>query len=566
MIAVLLACTTEGKKSGQKRSPEPPPRDLPSSPATGAAAPSSLSDWEAGRLPLGLTAGEPRSGGELVVALPFEPPSINPILHADRMAYLLAHHVYDRLVAEDPYDDPRYRLRPQLAERWSVSEDGRTYTFHLRPRVTFHDGHPLSADDVIATFEKLMDPDTRAVSMRAYFAELESVEKIDTFTVRLRWKQPYFMALDVLDDLPILPAHVLRTMTGQQFNESSTNPLLRHPLGTGPFKFVRWKSGESLLLARNEGYWGRKAYVDRVRCLFVKDSVTALQMAARQDLDLLTVPEDQWPYTDVLRKHYHRSAYFDASYSWIGWNRRRVYFADSRVRRALTLLTDRPRLAATLGRGLLKPAACHFYWASAACEGLAPLPYDPEQADRLLDEAGWRDSDADGVRDRDGVPFRFTLLLPSGADPRVRFATMLQEQFRRHGIDMSLSLLDWSIYLDKLREHEFDAYLLRWTGDSRSDPTDLWHSRSFDSGSNFVGFASAEADGLIEQARITRDEEARDRMFRRFGQLLLKEQPITFLFVHARMSLLHQRVRGARVSLGGWQLQDLWLQGERGTP
>ena len=520
--------------------------------------------WQAGRLPKSVVAGVPRQGGELTVGLFVEPPSMNGLVHADYMTSRLGALVYDRLVAEDPYDDPHYRPRPQLAERWTVSADGLNYTFYLRRGVTWHDGKPFGADDVVATFAKLLDDKGRTASMRTYFSELLAVDRVDDFTVRLRWKQPYFMVLDVLDDLPIMPAHIIGPLSAVDFADAGKNPLMRHPVGTGPFRFVRWQAGQAMLLERNDAYWGRKAYLDRLRFLFVEDEIRRGQLASHGDLDVWERPSvEQWADDDpFIRQNFNRSLFFDATWSWIGWNARRPFFADRRVRAAIGMLLDRKALARNVHRGLVKPATCHFYWASPICEGAKVLPYDPGRADRLLREAGWVDHDGDGVRDKDGQAFHFTLSVPSPAAPAL---LVLQEELRRHGIDMAIRQVDWSVYLRRLRQGAFDAYWLQWVSDANVDPTELWHSRSRTAGSNFLGFHDAEADRLIETARVTLDAEARNRAFRRLDEILFREQPVTLLFIPARLSLLHRRVRGAHANMLWWQFQDFWVDGKRTT-
>lgn len=555
--------------TGCTRGKREPAQQAPASPITQPSAPdASHDDWHEGRLPASVLQGTPQRGGELVVGVDVEPASLNPVISTDWLAKrIVLQRVAQGLVRVAADDDPNYRILPELAERWDVSADGRVYTFYLRRGVTWHDGKPFSARDVIATFDKVRDPQTQAASTRADFAELQSYVASDEHTVVLTWKEPYFLVLDALADLTIQPAHVIAALSGPQYNEAASNPLNRAPLGTGPFKFVRWESHNQIVLARNPSYWGKPAYLDRIVFRIVPDANTRLQLAERGEIDLLyRLKTDQWSrmQSPTLRAHFHRSRFYASKYNWIGWNQERPLFADVRVRRALTMLIDRPNIIGKLMFGLPRPATCHFYYASPACDAaLQPLPYDPGQAAQLLDAADMKDHDGDGLRDHAGVPFRFTLTLPSGAVEAGRIAAKIKEDLSHAGIDMQLESLEWSAFLQRITSHAFDATSLLWGGDARMDPTQVWHSSSSQhGGSNFISYHDPQADRLIEQARVTLADEPRNALFRRLGAILQADQPYTFLFVPAELDLLHVRVHGARPSIYWWQFEELWLSAD----
>jgi peptide/nickel transport system substrate-binding protein len=533
------------------------------------AAPEPKDPWEAGRLPLSLTKGEPSDGGRLVVHMYAEPPSLNTIVDSDWWASQITdHRIYQSLVSNDPYDHPDYRVVPELAERWEIASDERTYTFHLRHGVRWHDGRPFTARDVIATFDKVQNEQTKAVHIRAYTKELSRYEALDDFTVRFVFKHPYFLALDgIFASVPIQPAHIITSLTPIQYNEAATNSLNRHPIGTGPFRFVDWESNRKVVLRRFEEYWGSKPHILELVFRTVKDYTVALQLAERQELDVVTVTAQQWRsmQSPVLRQQYYRSKYHDANYAWIGWNLKRPQFRDAVVRSALTMLVDRPGLIGSMMYGLPKPTTCHFYWASDACDDkLLPLPYDPLAAVKLLEHAGWVDRDGDGVREKGKFEFRFTLMIPASQQSMVHAATKIKEDMRRAGIDMRLQRVEWSAFLKRLSDKDFDACTLVWVDSPRGDPTQIWHSSSIAGGSNYVGFSNREADRLIDRARVTLNDRRRNKLYRRLGKILYDEQPYTWLWVRPRLTLIHRRVHGARESLMGWRYEDWWVD-RRGT-
>ena len=509
--------------------------------------------------------GEPRRGGEVIVQVGSNPPSLNTIVHSDWLASRITKpHIYEALVNVDPYDHPNYRHQPALAERWDISEDNLVYTFHLRRNVTWHDGQPFTSRDVIATYDKIQDEAVRAAHIRSYLEELESYEAIDDFTVRFTWRRPYFLSMDMpFTGVPIQPAHVLTELSGSEYNEAATNPLNRNPIGTGPFKFVEWRNGERIVVDRNDAYWDRPPYLDRVTFRIVLEDPVALRLAERGDIHVLNdIRSEAWRNMDnpFLRENYSRSRFFDANYAWIGWNQTKPFFQDARVRRAMTLLTDRPGFIEQMQYGLPMPTTCHFYFASPACDpDLEPLPFDPEAAIALLEEAGWVDSDGDGVREKDGVRFEFQFMIPASSEGAARMGTKMKEDFARAGVVLNLQRVEWTAFVGRLREHNFDACTLVWGGGARGDPSQIWHSNSIDGGSNYISFRNERADEIIEQARVTLDDEARQELYREFGRILYEEQPYTWLYVRPRLALIHKQVRGVQESLQFWQYRDWWL-------
>lgn len=521
--------------------------------------------WVRGDLPPAALTGKPRHGGQVVSVITTDPPSLNTLVDSDWIASRITdHRVYESLVGNDPYDEPRYQIVPELAERWDVAPDLKTYTFHLRRGVKWHDGKPFTSQDVVATFDKVQNEKTKAVHIRAYTKELERYEALDEHTVRFSFAKPYFLIMDgIFAEIPIQPAHVIAELSGAEYNEAASNPLNRHPIGTGPFRFQEWRSAQKIVIERNNGYWGKKPYLDRVVFRIVKDSTVAYQLAEREEVDVVSVTSEQWrKMGQAIREDYYRTKHYDNNYSWIGWNLRRPFFKDVRVRRALTMLINRPGIIRAMFYGLPRETTCHFYWAGESCDQtVEPLPYDPAAAVRLLEEAGWVDRNGDGVRERQGIDFRFRFMIPAGSETAARMITKVKEDFERAGIDLQLHRVEWSAFVKQLRDKEFDACTLAWGSSSpRGDPTQIWHSDSIEGGSNYISFSNARADQLMSQARVTLDEVRRNDLYRELHRLLYAAQPYTWLYVNPRLSLIHRRVHGVRQSLVGWQYEDWWVE------
>jgi peptide/nickel transport system substrate-binding protein len=518
-------------------------------------------DWEAGRLPKSVYQGEPKNGGTLVVRLDQEPPSLDKLTDSSlAIDWLLERKVLESMAELDASRHPDYSLKPALATDWSVSPDQLTFTFHLRRGVFWHDGVPFSGKDVVATVRKVLDPKVRAAHLRNNFADLADISTApgDDFTVVAHYRKPYFLAFRALATLQIYPEHLLATA-----GDLLKSPLHRAPVGTGPFRFEEWKSGERISFVRNERYWGAKAHLDRVVYRIVSDPAVGFQMLKRGDFDLyLQLQPQQW-LRDLaeLKARYHRIKFFNPNYNFIAWNEERPFFTDPRVRQALNYAIDTEGARKSFLFGLDRPTTCHFYLDSAACDhSLQPRPFDPARAAQLLDQAGWRVHDGDGLRNKDGVPFRFTFLMNSDSTFLEKLAPYMQQELRKLGIAMEIQKADWARFIQLVGEHRYDATSLRWgNSDVVQDPYEIWHSSQAKDGSNFISFRDPQADMLMEVARATLEDARRNEMYRKLGRLLYEAAPYTFLYSRPSLDAVRTEVRGLRPSVAWYDLQDTWL-------
>ena len=221
---------------------------------------------------------------------------------------------------------------------------------------------------------------------------------------------------------------------------------------------------------------------------------------------------------------------------------------DKRVRRALAMLTDREAFVENLWYGLGRVVSGNFFIDTPEYDkSIEPLLFDPGAAVKLLEEAGWSDHDGDGVIDREGIPFRFEFTFSSGSTTGEQLATILQENLKKVGIEMTIRQLEWALFTQLLDDRAFDAVTLGWRLPVLADPYQVWHSSQADKGSNFVGFVNEEADRIIVDARSEFDREKRSAMYRRFHRILHEEQPYTFLFSRDSLVALDKRFENVKV-------------------
>jgi peptide/nickel transport system substrate-binding protein len=492
-------------------------------------------------LPTVEAQGAPEAGGVLRIAMGAEPPSLNYQLDPlDAWGKKVDELILESLARPDVQSwDPV----PRLAERWEVSDDRLTLTFFLRKGVRWHDGKPFTADDVIFTFMKLMDPTSKTMAIRSYLEPVASFEKVDELTVRFHLKRPYWYAFNAIAEIFILPKHIY---VKGDFN---THPANRSPIGTGRYRFERWVTGDEIVLQRNPDYFGARATLDKIVFKYAPDPTVRTQMLRRGDVDVIEklTPEEWRDLTEdsEIATSFHRLRHIPASVQWIGWNEDRPLFADRRVRRAMTMLIDREDIVGNLRLGLDTLAVAWFYpGAKEYSANLKPLPYDPDAAVELLEEVGWTDRNGDGIRDKDGHDFNFTFLYPAGPPFYEQLAGLLINEFKKVGIVVQTSRVDWPVYTERLRKHEFDACSLLWEMAPRNDPYQVWHSSEVNGGSNFVSFRNAETDRLLEDARTEFDEARRLALYHRFNEVLVEEQPYTMLFYRYNLSLVSKRFGG----------------------
>ncbi len=503
---------------------------------------------------LGMEEGAPTDGDWLIRHLSAEPATLNPVTATDAYASLINSYIYETLIKRD---EKTLELVPSLAESWEVAEDHLTYVFRLKKGVKWQDGRPLTARDVLFSFERIRDPKVDSAHLRSYYQDVENLEVLDDHTIRYTYRIPYFRALEFCGGIPIVPAHTFTE--GVDFNN---HPIGRNPIGNGPYRLLRWETGREIVLVRNEEYWGEKPHFNRIVLKIITDSTAAFQVLKKGGLDEMTLRPIQWVRQTRSRRfneNFLKLKYYTPSYSYIGWNQRKPLFSDRRVRLAMTLMMDRETILKKILFGLGTVVSGNFYIKSPDYnQALKPHPYDPAKAIELLRAAGWEDHDRDGILDRDGAPFHFEFLLSSGSKFGEQVATILQENLKGIGARMDIRKLEWAVFIQRIDERDFDACTLGWSLSWESDPFQLWHSSQAEKGSNYVGFVNEEADRIIEAARREFDPAKRHSMYHRFHEIIHEEQPYTFLFTREDLEAVSSRFRNVNLYPMGPQPREWW--------
>ena len=503
-------------------------------------------------------------GDAIVTATSAETANLNYLLNNESLVSSLWGMTCDSLCARN-FKDPNV-FEPQLAESWEVSDDKLTYTIHLRKGVLWHDftdpttgerfeNVEVTADDFKFFLEVIQNPNIPCEPSRVYYKDLDEIKVLDEHAFQVVWKEPYFMSEDLTLGLSPLPRHFYRfdpEKADKEFNENfERNRMI---VGCGPWVFEKWEKGKEISLRRNEKYYGRKPHLKRRSIKVIKEPSAQLQALRNGELDRIGLLPEQWvsqTADEQFAARFNKFKYFRQVYYYIGYNQRRDLFNDRRVRTALTHLVDRERILKDVYLGLARVVTGNFFIDGPYYDHtIKPYPFDIEKAKTLLAEAGWQDTDGDGILDRDGKKFEFTLLTVSGGKTFERIAEIAREDFAKAGIMLTVNPVEWSVYTQRLDEWNFDVCALGWINNGwESDPYQIWHSSQADlkKSSNHIGFKNAEADTIIETARREFDVQKRIALYHRFHQILHEEQPYTFLVTPYSLVAQDQRFRNAKV-------------------
>ncbi len=479
-----------------------------------------------------------QAGDAFVMPAVAEPTNLIPLLASDSASAEVSRFIFNGLLK---YDGD-LQLVGDLAESWEVKDGGLTLIFHLRKNVRWQDGYLFSGRDVVFTYLSLVDPDV-PTPYGAAFEKVESVLAPDAETVVVRYKEPFSPGLSSWT-MGILPMHILVNQ------DLSRTDFAKSPVGTGPYSLKRWVRGELIELRANPGYFEGMPAIERVVFRVLPDPATVFLELQNENLDtagLTPLQFNRQIQTGFFKKNYRAYNWSGQQYTYLGYNLDSPLFSDKRVRQAMAMAVDQQAIirAVLMGRGrAITGPFLPDSWAYDA--QVKPYPYEPAAALGLLREAGWQDTDGDGILDREGKKFAFTVLTNAGNDARKMTCEMLQRQLAQIGIQMRIQPMEWSTLLKEfIHPRRFEAVLLGWNLALDPDVFDIFHSsRTAPGHFNFVQFRNAEGDRLLEEARTTFDTDKRRELYQRFHRLVREEQPYLFLFTSESLAVLHRRFEG----------------------
>lgn len=462
---------------------------------------------------------------------------LNPIIANDASSGAVNDQIFNGLVKYDK----NIKLIGDLAERWEVTNSGKTVTFYLRKGVLWHDGVEFTADDCLFTFQRLMDPKVVTPYSSSYMDVLKA-ETGGKYVFRVTYKEPFSPALESWA-MGMIPKHLL---DGKDINTDAFN---RKPVGTGPYKFKEWAAGQKIVLEANDAYFEGRPKIDLFIFRIIPDSATMFQELLSGGVDMMGLNPLQYlrkSETPRIRNNYRKFRYPANAFTYMGYNLSSHMFSDVRVRQALSYAIDRQSIIDGILIGIGRPCTGPFAHVSWAYNPDAmSYNHDQEKAKRMLAEAGWKDVNNDGILEKDGKPFRFTVMTNQGNNERIRTAEIIQQNLKAVGIAVNIRVMEWQAFLEQIDNHTFDAIILGWSMSRDPDLYDIWHSSKTKKGEyNFIGYKNAEVDRLLVEGRRIFDVEQRKKIYYRIHAILAEEQPYAFLYVPDSTPIVHKRFKG----------------------
>ncbi len=481
-------------------------------------------------------------GGEFKINLGQAPTTLNALSSSDAYASEVQSMIMEGLLTRNP--DTR-EWEPALAKSWTISKDGKTFEFTLRDGVKWHDGKPLTVEDVKFSFDAIMDPkDTyKTAHLKPYYENIKSAEIVAPNKIKFTVGTPYFNNFTVAAGLTVVPMHLYKNPSKEQ--EKILNKTL---VGTGPYMLKEFDRAKRIVLTSNPNWWGRSEpslkgihNFQTITMRFIQDSTISIRSIENGDIDYLALqPEEYAQKTNGPKwgKSVHKIKTQNkqvSGYAFVGFNLTNPMFKSVKTREAMVHLFDRKKMIEKLLFNFSLPATGPLYQQSDYADPtVKALEFDPKLALKKLTEDGWKDTDGDRILDKmiDGkkVKLSFTILEP--LPDFVKFLTTFQEDAKKVGVDVQVKVVEWNAFIKLLDERKFEAVRLAWGGgDLDWDPKQIWHSESIaNAGSNFVQYNNPKVDKLIDESRLIMDKATRVKKLREVYRTIAADVPYIFLF------------------------------------
>jgi len=480
----------------------------------------------------------------VVIGIESEPTSLDPRLATDANSSRINGLIYSGLLRQDE----KGLIQPDLALNWETP-DPRTYLFHLREGIRFHDGTALTSSDVKYTFDSILDPAVGSPHKSTY-EQIERIETQDEKTIRFVLKEPF---------APFLLSMAMGIVPAQNASAKGVD-FAKAPVGTGPFRLAKRDQGESYDLSANPDYFEGAPKLSRVIFRVVPDNTVRFLELQKGTLNLV-INGIELDYIPLIQKDPRLKLMTGPglNYSYIGFNLTDPILIKQKVREAVAYAVDRKAIIRYLLKGMARPATgllSPLNWAYSG--GVKEYEYNPGISRTLLDQAGFPDPDGDGTG------MRFTLSYKTSQDEQgKRIAAALQQQFKQVGIGLTIRSYEWGTFYGDIKSGNFQLYSLSWVGVTDPDIYDyIFHSKNFPpAGANRGRYANPEVNALLEHARRTLDLTRRKEYYRRVQEILARDLPYVSLWHYDNVAVMRKNVEGFVLDPRGdlYSLKDVWV-------
>jgi len=469
----------------------------------------------------------------LHMSISASPSRINPILSTDSVSSQVTRWIFNALITYDKDAN----IKMELAKSYQFLDDV-TLEFELRDDIKWSDGVPFTAKDILFTYETIISPKIYT-PYASSFKHIESVKIINDYKIVVKYKEPYFKALETWM-MEILPEHILKNekdLMTSKFNQS--------PIGTGPYTLKKFSISNDIELEANSNYFIHKPNLQRIIFHFLPESSSEFLMLKSQKLDVgtLTPLQLERQIDEDFKKHFEIYEDLGHSYTYVGLNLKLPKFQDIRVRKALNLALNRKEIVDIMYFGHGRVCTGPFMPGTGAFNNtVKPIVQNIKEAKRLLSEAGYDENH----------PFEFTLSTNTGVRGTY-LAQIIQRQFKQSGIVMHLRVMEWQAFLNTVvLPKKFEAVLMGWSLGLKPDAYSIWHSESYQKGGfNFVGYKNKKVDTLIKRAEKTVQQEKFDAIYRDIFKEITDDVPYLFLVIPNSITVVNKKITPVSPSIIG---------------
>lgn len=500
-------------------------------------------------------AKEKVDGGEIITAYLSDPQGFIRFWATTTTSTEVIEMVFSTLYRFDEKQD----IVPDLAVGQPVfSDDKLSMTIKIRNDAKFTDGKPVTADDVVFTYSIPINPDYTGPRKGA-FEKMQKIEKVDDTTVKITFKEPHAGYIDMMI-YNILPQHLLKDVPVKEMDKSA---FFKQPVGSGAYKLAEWKQGQYLSFVRNENYYGGKPSIEKVTAKIIPDANAMMAQLQTGEINVIAVPADNLAAVEQFAKTNDKiklqKGIALGQYLFIGWNLTNPLFQDKKVRQALTTAIDRKGIVDGVVEGqgkVVNSQTAPTYWTYT--DNVPKFDFNAEKAKQLLAEAGWKDTNGDGILDKDGKNFEFEMQVNQGNKVREKGVTVVQQQLKKVGINVTPRVVEGSAFTKNFQGKNFESIYYGWSISGDPNPKGIWHSAEIEKGLNTVSYKNAEVDKLIDEDLNTFDKAKRKELLNKIDALIAEDQPYTFLYSPTTTMAYPSNLEGFNVNRDSLKEIEKW--------
>ncbi len=479
----------------------------------------------------------------LHLSISSSPSRLNPLLATDSASGEIAGWIFNSLVEYDKDGN----IVPKLAQSWSF-EDNKTLIFKLKKNIKWSDGKSFNADDVVFTYKLITSPKIYT-PYSDEFRYVQSVQKLDDFTIKVKYKKPYFKALNTWM-ISIVPKHILKNQ-----KDIMTSSFNQHPIGTGPYTIDGFEVSKDIVLKANPNYFIHKPYIDKIIYHFIPDPATNFLMLKTKKLDVggLTPLQVERQLTDDFKKYYKIYEKMSNSYTYLGFNLKNEKFKNPLVRKAISLAINKKELVNILFFGHGQICTGPFMPKTWAYNNKVKSSYNPQKAKELLKKAGYDKNH----------PLTFTITTNSNNDIRVNAVEIIQYQLAKIGVKVKIKTMEWQAFLNTVvMPKNFEAVVLGWGLSITPDAYSIWHSDGAKKGGfNFISYKNKKVDELIKKAETTIDKKLLSKYYKEIFRLIVNDHPYVFLYIPNSITAVNRSIKNVSPSIIGIMHNEIdWIK------